>query len=109
VLEKSVNEWRVVHSFFFFRSPPDAEWEEDEGMCLALNSAELPWQALLQGYREINRKEIRLQNLEMCIYVHIFYLLPGGRDGFLLLISKTVPRGPSAKGCPGRPVLHSSC
>lgn len=49
----------------FSRCPSDAEWEGGEGMCLIFNYAELSWQALLQGYRLINRKT-RLQNLEIC-------------------------------------------
>lgn len=73
--------------FGFFRRPPDAEWKGNEGMCLAFNSAELPCQALLQGSRVINRKESRLQNLEMCICT-IFPAARGKEMAFHLLSVK---------------------
>lgn len=54
----------MAYMGFLFRCLAAAQWEGGEGMCLAFNCAELPWQALLQGYRVINRN-IRLQNMDM--------------------------------------------
>lgn len=46
----------MAYMVCFFRCPAAAEWEGGEGMCLTCNCAELPWQALLQGYRLIKQK-----------------------------------------------------
>lgn len=45
----------MAYMVYFLRCPTNAEWEGGEGMRLTFNCAELPWQALLQGYRLINR------------------------------------------------------
>lgn len=76
----------------FFRHAADAEWEGSEGTCLAFNSAEPPWRALLQGYGAINRTETRLRNLEMstCTF---FPAARGKEMAFHLLSAKLFQRG----------------
>lgn len=79
-------------SLLFFRHAADAEWEGSEGTCLAFNSAEPPWRALLQGYGAINRTERRLHNLEMCTCT-FFPAARGKEMAFHLLSAKLFQRG----------------